>query len=102
MSYDPDADATRNSPLTAAALRHPRKSGWGLTALAVIAAYAQMLLPYRWSNATVIILGTMLVAAFAAICYLAAKSKSADLWLAAVMALASPALATIIAMVVFL
>ena len=102
MRYDPDADATRNSPLTASALRHPRKTGWGLTALAVIAAYAQMLLPYRWWYVSVIILGIMLFGAFAAISYLAAKSKSADLWFAAVMALASPALATITAMVVFL
>ncbi|MFV8380397.1 hypothetical protein [Corynebacterium hindlerae] len=102
MSYDFNATATRKSSLTEAALRYPRRFGWGLTTLAAIASYVQLLLPYRWWNVTVVVLGIILVAAFATNCYLAAKSKRADLYFAAVLALASPLLVIIIAMLIFL
>lgn len=102
MSNDFNADATCKPSLTEAALRYPRRFGWGFTALAAIASYVQLLLPYRWWNVTVVVLGIILVATFVANCDLAAKTKRAELWFAAVLALASPLLVIIIAMLIFL
>lgn len=91
-----------SSPLVAAALHHPRRYGWGLTTLAAVIVYALMLVPYTWWSITVTVLAIVLISACASICYLAVESKCNDLWFAAVITLASPALLTILAMMIFL
>lgn len=78
-------------------LRHPRAIGWSATAIAFVLGYLLWLTPREWENGSFIFVGVLLVTICALNCYLGAKTKSFDLFLAAALSLLAPGIVIFVA-----
>lgn len=74
-----------------------RLLGWGSAIFALVLGYLFWIVSKHWWTPSLIIFGLLFAVIIFGNCYLAAKKKAYDLYLAALLALVSPALVIFIA-----
>lgn len=81
----------------ATTLKQTRLLGWGAAVLALILGYAFWIVSRQWWTPSLVIFGIAFAAICIGNCYLATKNKAYDLYLAALVSIAAPAIVIFVA-----